>query len=118
MADESGHVRRGIKFDPTVNLGHIGSAVVFLVTATAGFVLLDAKSTRNADEIRRVEASTKETIIRAELDLSRRITEQQSTMNKGEMNTAEGLREIKLLMRDGFKEIKDSLDRKVDKPGR
>ncbi len=110
--------RRGINFDPTINLGHIGTAAVFLVTTTAAWITLDARATRNADEIRRVEVMTKETIIRAELDLSRRITEQQSTMNKSEMNTAEGLREIKLLMRDGFKEIKDSLDRKVDKPGR
>lgn len=111
-------VRRGIRFDPTINLGHIATAAVFLATTTAAWVTLDARATRNADDIRRVEAQSKETVGRAETELSRRIVEQRQYMNDIQITTTEGLREIKTLMRDGFKTLEEKLDKKADKPGR
>ncbi len=117
-AETNGSGRRGIRFDPTFNVGQVGQIVALVFMVGALWATFDARIAQNKDEIKRVETTSKETIIRAELELSRRITEQQSAMNKSEMNTSEGLREIKLLMRDGLKEIKDALDRKVDKPGR
>lgn len=114
----AGRVRHGIKFDPTINLGHIATAVVFLTTASAGWVALDARAARNEQDIKRAEVIAKESLSRAELELSRRIVEQRQYITDTQVNTAADIREIKVLMREGFKAIEDKMERKVDKPGR
>lgn len=47
----------GVKFDPTVNLGHIITAVVFLVTATFGWATLDSRQARLEERMLRLEAA-------------------------------------------------------------
>jgi hypothetical protein len=101
MADDTPHERRRVRFDPTINLGHILTAAVFLITATMGFAVLQYKVDRQADEIARVERQGIERVERAERQWS---TDQQ--------RDREAFVEIKVLLR----EISQKLDTKQDKP--
>lgn len=44
-----------VKFDPTVNLGHIITATLFLFTASAGWATLDSRQTRLEERTVRLE---------------------------------------------------------------
>lgn len=122
MADEppngNGNGRHRIKFDPTINLGHILTACAFLVATVAAWRDLDSRANKNAEEIRRVEGTMEKSLGKAELDLSRRIIEGRQHVDQTQVRTADDIRDMKLMLRDGFREIDQKLDRKVDKPGR
>lgn len=110
--------RHGIRFDPTFNVGQVGqiAALVFMVGGL--WATFDARTTQNKDEIKRVEVQAVERAVSAENRLMREITTTQAGMNQTQVRTADDVREIKLMMRDGFKALEEKLDRKVDKPGR
>lgn len=91
---------RRVKFDPTINLGHMVSASVFLITASMGFAVLQAKVERQADDIARVERQTIERIERVERQ-----------WNIDQQRDREAFTEIKVLLR----EIDRKLDLKQDK---
>lgn len=115
MSDEQGGKPvRGIHFDPTINLGHVMTATVFLVTATAGYVTLNSRV--SALETARTDA--KEAVVGVETRLLTRITEQRAAMDQTSVRTADDIREMKQIMRDGFRDLDAKLDRKMDKPGR
>lgn len=92
--------RRRVKFDPTINLGHMVSASVFLITASMGFAVLQAKVERQAEDIARVERQAIERIERVERQ-----------WNIDQQRDREAFTEIKVLLR----EIDRKLDLKQDK---
>jgi len=100
MTDEEITPRR-VRFDPTINLGHVLSAGVFLVTATMGFAVLQAKVDRQAEEIARIERQGIERLDRAERQ-----------WGADQQRDREAFTEIKVLLR----EIAAKLDSKQDKP--
>jgi hypothetical protein len=99
MSDDFTPPRR-VKFDPTINLGHMVSASVFLITASMGFAVLQAKVERQADDIARVERQAIERIERVERQ-----------WNIDQQRDREAFTEIKVLLR----EIDRKLDLKQDK---
>ncbi len=111
--------RRGIRFDPTINLGHLTSMGVTLVMVGMAWANLDARQVNAAAAIAELKMTLaakadKDSVGKGEVELSRRITEQQSVFNQTQLRTSEDVREIKTLIRD----ISERLDRKADKPGR
>lgn len=118
MSDIHGHNRRGVKFDPTINLGHILTGAIFLVSTIAAWVSLDARVSQTVLDLKRVEAQQQKESIRIENSLMREITQTQQHLNATQVRTAEDVREIKALVRDGFRELDQKLERKSDKPGR
>lgn len=99
MLDDTPPQRR-VRFDPTINLGHMVSASVFLITASMGFAVLQAKVERQADDIARVERQAIERIERVERQ-----------WNIDQQRDREAFTEIKVLLR----EIDRKLDLKQDK---
>ena len=100
MMEDTPPARR-MRFDPTINLGHLVSATVFLVTASMGFAVLQAKVDRQADDIVRVERQAIERLERVERQ-----------WNVDQQRDREAFTEIKVLLR----EIAAKLDQKMDKP--
>lgn len=100
MLDDTPPARR-VRYDPTINLGHLLSATVFLVTASMGFAVLRAQVERQGDEIARVERQAIERLDRAERQ-----------WNADQQRDREAFVEIKVLLR----EIAAKLDLKADKP--
>lgn len=93
--------QRRVRFDPTINLGHVVTATVFLVTASMGFAVLQAKVERQADDIARVERQAIERLERVERQ-----------WGADQQRDREAFTEIKVLLR----EIAAKLDQKQDKP--
>lgn len=100
MLDDTPPQRR-VRFDPTINLGHMVSATVFLVTASMGFAILQAKVEQQAADIARVERQAIERIDRVERQ-----------WGADQQRDREAFNEIKVLLR----EIANKLDLKMDKP--
>lgn len=109
---------RKIHFDPTINLGHILTAGTFLVVAAAGYATMDARVSSLEREQKTQKTEQRETVVNAETRLLARITEQRAAMDQTQVRVADDIREIKTLMRDGFRDLDAKLDRKADKPGR
>lgn len=109
---------RRIAFDPTINLGHIITAVTFLVVSTAGYVTLDSRVGAIEREQRAERTDRREADVGAETRLLTRITETRAHMDQTQVRVADDIREIKTLMRDGFRDLDQKLERKSDKPGR
>lgn len=109
----NGH-RRGVHFDPTINLGHVLTGTMFLITATAGYVTLNARV--SALETGKIEA--RDTVVGVEARLLTRINEQRAHLDQTQVRTADDIREMKQIIRDGFRDLDAKLDRKQDKPGR
>lgn len=107
------------RFDPTINLGHLLSATVTLLAIGGAWATFksDVASLAKADERHEKQIETKadrETVSRAELELSRRIVETQQNLTTTTVSINEGFREVKGLLRD----LDQKLDRKADKAGR
>jgi tRNA A-37 threonylcarbamoyl transferase component Bud32 len=92
---------RRFHFDPTVNLGHLISATVFLVTAAAAWVNISMRVDQQARDVARIETQ-----------LLAKIKEQEAVSGKFELNYREDMRDVKALLN----RIEDKLDRKADKP--
>ena len=120
LAMASTHLKkrgRGFPFDNTVNLGHIGSAIAFLIFAAGVYFTTMARMDQLERELARqsrvIEAKVdKETVGKAEVELSRRIVETQQNVAATVTGINEGFREVKGLLRD----LDQKLDRKADKP--
>ena len=124
-ATEVEHGMRGPRFDPTVNLGHILSAGVFLLSAGAAWMNMDARVTRAETQIMELKQrdaeqvkETRDSVVTVENRFMREVTQQRAHMDQTAVRTADDIREIKTIMRDGFRDIDAKLDRKADKPGR
>jgi hypothetical protein len=111
-------VRRGVRFDPTINLGHLLTAAAFLTSTIVAWVNLDARVAQNARDLLRVEGQANKETVRVETVLMDRINTVQGQMNQTQVRTADDVREIKTIIRDGFRDLDTKIDRKVDKPGR
>lgn len=114
-----------ISFDPTINLGHIVSAGVFLITASGAWFAMDARvSTAERDvkslHLKDVEQvrDHKEAVVSVENRLMSRINEERARLDQTQVRVADDIREIKTVIRDGFRDLDAKLDRKQDKPGR
>jgi hypothetical protein len=111
MIPESSH---RVRFIPEINLGHLVSAGVFLVTAGVGWATLNSRVTTLEDRAH----DQKEAIVGVETRLLTRITEQRAAMDQTQVRTADDIREMKMLLRDGFRDLDQKLERKMDKPTR
>ena len=89
MADQSIHEKRGIKFDATINLGHILTFIGFLI---AGFI---SWSTVDKRIVVLEEARLTQAQINAKQDL---------VIDESKKNVS-----------DGFNRVNDKLDRLLDK---
>lgn len=117
MADLSN--RRGIHFDPTINLGHVASAGVFLASTIAAWVSLNARVDQAGKAIERLEHHVElkadaAIMTRIDQDLARRIDEQQKAQKEAAARIDEGFRELKGLLRD----LRQAVDQKADKSSR
>jgi hypothetical protein len=110
--------RVGFRFVPTVDLGQVGSAVVMLLAAGAAWASMDARVSQQEREIKRVETQTHESAVSIENRLVSRINDERARLDQTAIRTADDIREVKQLLRDGFKDLDAKLDRKADKPGR
>jgi hypothetical protein len=124
MSDEVPKPGR-VHFDPTVNLGHILSMVTFLVVATSGYVAMDSRVGALEKEATSLKAKdveqskeTKEAVVTVENRFMREVTQQRAAMDQTQVRVADDIREIKQLMRDGFRDLDQKLDKKADRPGR
>ena len=128
MSDTNGHGhgngngrRRGVHFDPTINLGHVLTAVAFLGSTMAAWYTLDARVASTAKEVERLAhfaegKADKETLGKTELELSRRILEQKSYIDATQVRIADDVRDMKSMLREGFRDLDTRLDKKADKP--
>jgi hypothetical protein len=110
--------KRGVVFAPTVDLGQIGSAVVMLLAAGAAWASMDARVSQQEREIKRVEGQAHENDISLENRMVSRINDERARLDQTAVRTADDIREVKQLLRDGFKDLDAKLERKADKPGR
>jgi hypothetical protein len=109
--------RRGVHFDMTINLGHVMTAMTFLLVGAGGYFTAMARLDQHGRELERqgrvIETKVdKEVVSRGEIELSRRIVEAQQNMNATVTGINEGFREVKGMLRD----LDQKLDRKADKP--
>ena len=95
-----------VKLDPTVNLGHVLTAAVFLTTAAVGWATLDAKQSRSEERIMRLE--------RLEDEFRReRLMEMQRA---GAIN--ESISSMRALLERMDRQINTLLQRRADADGR
>jgi hypothetical protein len=107
-----------LTFDPTINLGHVLTAMTFLVVGTAGYVALDGR-VGNLERSYREEQSLRYSADAAiEARLMREVTMQRTSMDQTQGKVAEDIREIKTIVREGFRDLDQKLDKKQDRPGR
>lgn len=111
--------RRGVHFDPTINLGHVASAAVFLVSTVAAWVSLNARVDMAGKAIERLEhhveaKADREIVARIDQDLARRIEVQAKEQAAAAQRIDAGFAEIKSLLRD----LRQAIDQKADKPAR
>lgn len=107
-----------IRFIPEINLGHIATAAVFLFTAGAAYVSLDSRVNTLEREQRAEKTEHKEAVVNVETRMLSRINDERARLDQTQVRTADDIREIKSIIRDGFHDLDQKLDRKVDKPGR
>jgi hypothetical protein len=66
----------------------------------------------------RIERSIEPAISKVETTLMTRINDERARLDQTQVRTADDVREIKQIMRDGFRDLDSKLERKADKPGR
>lgn len=106
-------------FVPEIKLDSMITLVVTLVGIGIVYGTLKGGIDQNAKDVDKVLRATeqkadKEAVGKGEIELSRRITEQQADFNRTSIRIDEGFREVKGLLRD----LDAKLDHKADKPGR
>jgi hypothetical protein len=107
-----------IRFVPEINLGHIVSASVFLVTTGIAWATMDQRVATLEREARLERAEHKEAVVNVETRMMARINEERARLDQTQVRTADDIREMKQIMRDGFRDLDQKLERKQDKPGR
>lgn len=113
MSEPNGNGRRGINFDPTINLGHIATGFVFLASTMAAWITLNSRVEQQGKDIIRVENAS----LSVENRLMTRINEEKAARDQDRANMAYELRDLKEIVRGGFRDLDAKLDRKADKPG-
>jgi hypothetical protein len=108
----------GLRFDATINLGHILTAVASLITIVAGWMTLSSAQQQQRRDIDRNEQSILATMPRVEVArieavLTDKIASVRGSLDQTNIRTAGDIREIK----DILVRIDEKLDRKADKPG-
>ncbi len=105
-------------FDPTINLGHVLTAASFLIVGTAGYVALDGR-VGALERSHREEQSLRYTADQqVETRMMRELTLQRTHMDQVQVRTSEDIREIKSIVREGFRDLDQKLDKKSDKVGK
>lgn len=105
-------------FDPTINLGHVLTAMTFLVVGTAGYVALDGR-VGNLERAHRDEQNLRQAAdASVEARLMREIALQRAASDQTQIKVSEDIREIKVIVREGFRDLDTKLERKAEKPGR
>jgi hypothetical protein len=105
-------------FDPTINLGHILTAATFLVVGTSGYVALDGRVGHLERSHRDEQAIRLTSDQQLESRIMREMTVQRAHMDQVQVRVADDIREIKSIVREGFRDLDGKLDRKSDKPGK
>jgi hypothetical protein len=85
-----------VQFDMTINLGHVLTAATFLASAVIGFTSMDARITKTTR-------------------ILSRIGDERAMSQQLQSRVVEDIREMKIIVRDGFKNLDVKLDGKVDK---
>ena len=111
MSDAPNGKTSRIHLDGSINFGHIVSVILTLTAIVAGWVTLDARVATLERDYRTQKVDIQAATVAAEVRLQGRITEIQA-------RTADDIREIKTMMREGFRDLDVKLDRKMDKPVR
>jgi hypothetical protein len=107
---------RKVTFDPTINLGHILTALTFLVVGTAGYVALDGR-VGNLERAHRDEQAVRSAADNGiENRLLLRISEQRAAAETSQLRVSEDIREIKSIVREGFRDLDNKLEKKAEKP--
>ena len=107
---------KSLVYDPTINLGHVLTALTFLVVGTAGYVALDGRVgslERGYREEQSLRASADHII---ENRLILRIAEHRAAAEASQQRFAEDIREIKSIVREGFRDLDTKLEKKAEKP--
>ncbi len=104
---------RKVRFDPTINLGHILTGSLFLASTVAAWVTMDARITAAERDNRRVEMQFGKDLPTAEARLMDRIKINETANARFELNYREDLRDIKV----SLTRIEEKLDHKADKAG-
>ena len=107
---------KSFSFDPTINLGHVLTALTFLVVATTGYVALDGRvvvleRAHRDEQAQRVAGDSG-----VESRLVFRITEHRNAMDSAQLRVYEDIREIKSIVREGFRDLDQKLEKKAEKP--
>lgn len=105
-------------WDPTIKLGDAMTTVALLFGAGVAWASLDMRISQTDRDLTRVEKETRTADTRIELELGRRIVEVRQHVDATQVRTSEDIREMKALIRDGFRDLDQRLDRKADKPSR
>lgn len=114
-----------VHFDPTINLGHILTTVTFLVVAVTGWANIDSRVgnlEREANSLKAKDAEVvreaREAATNVENRLIREVTTQRVHTDQTQGRVADDIREIKTIVREGFRDLDAKLDKKADKLGR
>lgn len=106
-----------VRFDLTINLGHVLTATAFLISAALAYATLDARVSSLERDTRAQKTDQKESVVNAETRLLTRINDERARLDQTQVRTSDDIREIKQIMRDGFRDLDQKLERKADKPG-
>lgn len=115
MSDVTNGKGRGVHFDPTINLGHILTAASFLIAAAGAYYTLDARVSILERSHLATKLDQKEAVVSAENRLMTRINDERARLDQTQVRTADDIREIKQIVRDGFRDLDQKLQQKVDK---
>jgi hypothetical protein len=108
--------RRGVHFDPTINLGHVLSAIAFLASTIAAWMSLNGRVEQQARDIDRIERVGKTEAAKVEATLMMRMNDERARSDQMQLRTSDDIREIKTIVRDGFRELDHKMEKKTDKP--
>lgn len=123
MAEETlkagvGDPHRRLIFDPTINLGHVLTAASFLIVGTGGYVSLDVRF----NHLERAQREEQTVRLSADQQLETRMMREmalhKAQMDQIQIRTADDIREIKSIVREGFRDLDGKLEKKTDKPGK
>jgi hypothetical protein len=108
-----------LQFDMSINLGHVLTAATFLTSAVIGFASMDARITKTDESVRRIEEKEikgiEAKVQNVETRILSRISDERAMSQQLQSRVVEDIREMKIIVRDGFKNLDVKLDGKADK---
>lgn len=118
MSEQVSSAGRRVHFDPTINLGHVITAVTMLVAGSIAWATLDSRVSSLERSVQEEKTTRRDGDTGIEVRFMREVTTQRAHMDQTQVRVADDIREIKTLMRDGFRDLDTKLERKIDKPNR